>query len=106
MGEHTSPKANIDGSWPRPNDLVLFRLGYLQRTCDLILAEVRARPSSPPSASIPSGPGTWGRICGRTRDWVVETLHRLWQLWRRLREWPWGVLGWALYGGLRWLGVF
>ena len=85
-------------------DPVLFRLGYLQSTCDRILHAVTARPQATPAASTArtSGLGDlWGRI--KEALTLASLLHRAWQMVKLV---PWvgmGIEGVRLF--LRLLGL-
>lgn len=82
---------------------ISYKIGYLQRTCDLILAAVTARPTAPPTP-------TATRRSGRMKDRLGKiVIHLHWQDIRRLydrwRNGPWGLLGLALWGLAKWLGL-
>ena len=79
----------------------MFRLGYLQRTCDLILATVMARPTAAlTTTEEPSGQVLWHRI----RGWAADALliSKIIQLWR---SGPWNMLGWLVFFAGKWFGV-
>lgn len=113
MAERTHKNSN--GCWPRWSDQVIFQLAYIRATAErqsadsrrtleiatAILATLQA--TAPPKT--PSGQPT---LLRQIRDWAdgIETLNRLWQLYRKVREWPLGIIGWGLVAFLTWLGVF
>jgi hypothetical protein len=108
MVERERSTQNSNASWPTSNDVAMFRLGYLQATCDQtkatcnqILAKVvamQAQPTAPPPPSGPPSP--WTTMKDYAKDFVLLT-----KLWAALRSGPWGILAWLGYGLLKWLGV-
>ena len=86
---------------------ISFKIGYLQRTCDLILAAVTATPVL---ATAPTPVRRSGRTSTRIRDRLARIeinlgwgdIKRLYGLWR---NGPWGLLGLGLWGLAKWLGV-
>lgn len=84
--------------------LIAFRLGYIQATCNRILAKVdaamQANSTAPPT---PSGPmkSRWTKTKERLSEFVLlsKVLHAL-------RNVPWGLLTALGYGALKWLGLF
>jgi hypothetical protein len=106
MVERERSTQNSNASWPTSNDVAMFRLGYLQATCDQtkatcnqILAKVvamQAQPTAPP-------PGPAKTRWAKWRAWADDFL-RLHKLFVAIRIvllpsaavtlWSW--LGWLL----------
>jgi hypothetical protein len=95
MAERT--RENSNGCWPNSTDVIAFRLGYLQATCDRILAQVTAMQTAPPKMS---GLPSW---LANLQDWSkrIELVHKLYRVlvWSRVVLWPAYVIG-----GMRYLG--
>ena len=94
MGDPTTP--NLTDSPPRSVD-ISYQLGYLQATCDQILAELRSR-------NLTHSPTYGLTIFRRLREAYdhFERFHKIVSVMRAVR---WGSLGWTVYGSLRWLGL-
>ena len=77
---------------PHSRDALMFRVGYLQSTCDQILARVTAQRST-------ATPSIWTRMHELSRK--ADLAHKLYKVlvWSRLVSWPTYA-----YLGLRWLG--
>jgi hypothetical protein len=105
MAKYTPPTKTSDSSCNGSLMLVAFRLGYLQATCNQILAKVvamQAQPTAPP----PSDPETfWSRLKQRLDEF--ETLQRAWRKSGEIyRSGPWGLLGGLGYIAGRKLGLW
>ena len=70
---------------------ISYKIGYLQRTCDQILAAVTARPTEPEATQ--SGLAAWWR---RAKDALsnILLLYRAWRVWRAI-SWPVSAAIWA-----------
>jgi hypothetical protein len=101
MAKYTPPTKTSDSSCNGSLMVMAFRLGYLQATCNQILAKVvamQAQPTAPPPP--PGPPSPWTTMKDYAKDFVLLT-----KLWAALRSGPWGILAWLGYGLLKWLGV-
>lgn len=100
MAERKSPMPNTEGSWPRSIDCVMFRLGYLQATCDRILKAVTAMQTAPTPTSglMPQ----WRWLKDRLAELVL--LQKAWSAWRTI-SWPvsFGSWGYIVGRALGWL---
>lgn len=90
MAEHTHQTKTSDASCSSSLMLVAFRLGYLQATCNQILARVSAM--SAPTAPPPSGPSLWTTAKEYLTGFVL--LHKAWSAWRAI-SWPVSLGVWA-----------
>lgn len=96
MAERETKTPMSPDCWPRASDVIAFRLGYLQATCDQILALVTALQADPKASGHP--------ILSHLRRWAgdVMLLHKLWVAWRTVSL-PAGLASWG-YIAARWLG--
>jgi hypothetical protein len=76
----------------------MFRLGYLQATCDRILKAVTATPAATPT----SGLAQWRWLKDRLAEFVL--LQKAWAAWRAI-SWPVSISSWGYIVGraLGWL---
>jgi hypothetical protein len=97
MGEMKSSPKTSDASCNSSLMLVAFRLGYLQATCNQILAKVAAMQ---PMSTEPPRSGRM-KLLSKLRAWASDflLLHKLFVAWRAVS------IPAAGYTAARWLGL-
>lgn len=101
--ERQTPPRSGDSSLSWQIMHISYKIGYLQRTCDLILAAVQtARPTAPTMSTARRSGRMKDRFARVTIHLRLEDLRRLYRAWR---EGPWGLLGLALWGLAKFFGL-